>query len=59
MSDDITPYRVDIPEADLDGFSAKPAQPGWGTRRIADAWGQLMARLGYPPSGRSASQARP
>ena len=29
------------------GFSDKPAQPGWGVRRIADAWSQLMARLGY------------
>ncbi len=29
------------------GFSDKPAQPGWGVQRIADAWSQLMARLGY------------
>ena len=25
--------------------------PGWGTQRIADAWDQLMARLGYPRYG--------
>jgi pimeloyl-ACP methyl ester carboxylesterase len=29
------------------GFSDKPAQPGWGVERIAGAWIQLMARLGY------------
>jgi epoxide hydrolase len=29
------------------GFSDKPAQPGWGVQRIADAWSLLMARLGY------------
>jgi pimeloyl-ACP methyl ester carboxylesterase len=29
------------------GFSAKPAQEGWGTDRIARAWGELMSRLGY------------
>jgi pimeloyl-ACP methyl ester carboxylesterase len=29
------------------GFSAKPARTGWSTTRTADAWDQLMARLGY------------
>jgi pimeloyl-ACP methyl ester carboxylesterase len=29
------------------GFSDKPAEPGWGVERIAGAWAQLMARLGY------------
>jgi epoxide hydrolase len=29
------------------GFSDKPAYPGWGVQRIADAWSVLMARLGY------------
>ena len=33
------------------GFSGKPARPGWGTQRIADAWDQLMARLGYARYG--------
>jgi pimeloyl-ACP methyl ester carboxylesterase len=33
------------------GFSGKPAQPGWGVERIADAWDQLMGRLGYPRYG--------
>ena len=29
------------------GFSAKPSAPGWGVERIARAWAELMARLGY------------
>ena len=29
------------------GFSGKPRQPGWGTEHTADAWDQLMTRLGY------------
>ena len=29
------------------GFSDKPARPGWGVERIANAWTRLMARLGY------------
>jgi pimeloyl-ACP methyl ester carboxylesterase len=33
------------------GFSDKPTQPGWGTRRIAAAWARLMARLGYSRYG--------
>ena len=29
------------------GFSDKPEAPGWRVERIADAWAELMARLGY------------
>ncbi len=29
------------------GFSGKPAAAGWGVDRIALAWSELMARLGY------------
>jgi pimeloyl-ACP methyl ester carboxylesterase len=29
------------------GWSAKPTSPGWGVERIAAAWAELMARLGY------------
>ena len=29
------------------GFSDTPATPGWGVERIATAWAELMARLGY------------
>src|SRR5215471_7747928 len=33
------------------GFSDKPSAPGWGVRRIAGAWAELMARLGYDRYG--------
>jgi epoxide hydrolase len=33
------------------GFSEKPAGVGWGVDRIAGAWAQLMARLGYDRYG--------
>jgi epoxide hydrolase len=33
------------------GFSGKPAVPGWDVHRIASAWAQLMARLGYSRYG--------
>ena len=29
------------------GFSGKPTAPGWNIERIGQAWGELMARLGY------------
>ena len=52
------------------GFSAEPAELGWNAGRVAQAWGRLMARLGYtrpscspprfaPRSGHSASSQRP
>ncbi len=33
------------------GFSGKPAGSGWNVQRIAAAWAQLMARLGYSRYG--------
>ena len=33
------------------GFSGKPEVTGWGIDRIADAWAELMSRLGYPRFG--------
>ncbi len=33
------------------GFSGKPDSPGWGIEHIADAWDQLMTRLGYARFG--------
>lgn len=33
------------------GFSARPAQRGWGVERIARAWATLMARLGHDRYG--------
>ncbi len=29
------------------GFSGQPTQPGWGIEKIAEAWDELMLRLGY------------
>ncbi len=44
-------FHVVCPSLPGYGFSGKPARPGWGTQRIADAWDRLMARLGYPRYG--------
>jgi epoxide hydrolase len=33
------------------GYSEKPNRTGWGVERIAGAWTQLMARLGYDRYG--------
>jgi pimeloyl-ACP methyl ester carboxylesterase len=44
-------FHVVCPTLPGFGFSGKPAEPGWGPRRIAGAWDQLMARLGYPRYG--------
>jgi pimeloyl-ACP methyl ester carboxylesterase len=44
-------FHVVCPTLPGFGFSAKPARPGWGTQRIADAWDQLMSRLGYSRYG--------
>jgi epoxide hydrolase len=40
-------FHVVCPSLPGYGFSDKPAEPGWGVERIAAAWAQLMARLGY------------
>jgi epoxide hydrolase len=44
-------FHVVCPTLPGFGFSGKPARTGWGSERIADAWDQLMARLGYPRYG--------
>ncbi len=40
-------FHVVAPSLPGYGFSGVPAEPGWGAERIADAWVELMARLGY------------
>jgi pimeloyl-ACP methyl ester carboxylesterase len=40
-------FHVVIPSMPGYGFSGKPASTGWGPERIAGAWAELMARLGY------------
>lgn len=44
-------FHVVCPTLPGFGFSDKAARPGWGTQRIANAWDQLMARLGYSHYG--------
>jgi epoxide hydrolase len=44
-------FHVVCPSLPGYGFSDKPEQPGWGVERIAAAWAELMARLGYERYG--------
>jgi pimeloyl-ACP methyl ester carboxylesterase len=41
-------FDVVIPSLPGYGFSARPAETGWGSERIGRAWDVLMKRLGYP-----------
>lgn len=45
--DPVLAFDVVCPSLPGYGFSAKPVTPGWGIRRIAAAWAELMGRLGY------------
>ncbi len=40
-------FHVVAPSLPGFGFSGKPVGTGWGVEKIARAWGELMARLGY------------
>ena len=40
-------FHLVLPTLPGYGFSDKPSAPGWGVDRIARAWSELMARLGY------------
>ncbi|WP_303758669.1 epoxide hydrolase family protein [Sphingobium yanoikuyae] len=40
-------FHLIIPSLPGYGFSDKPAETGWGVERIAQAWAELMQRLGY------------
>jgi pimeloyl-ACP methyl ester carboxylesterase len=40
-------FHVVAPSLPGFGFSNKPTGPGWNSGRIADAWIELMMRLGY------------
>jgi len=44
-------FHLVIPSLPGDGWSGKPTTTGWGIGRIADAWAELMSRLGYPVFG--------
>jgi epoxide hydrolase len=41
-------FHVVVPSLPGYGFSGKPGRAGWGVGRTADAWVELMRRLGYP-----------
>ncbi|GIJ43962.1 hydrolase [Virgisporangium aliadipatigenens] len=48
-------FDVVIPSLPGYGFSARPTAPGWGIERIATAWAELMAGLGYSRYGAAGS----
>jgi epoxide hydrolase len=48
-------FHVVCPSLPGYGFSDKPQRPGWGVERIAAAWTELMARLGYQRYGAQGS----
>ncbi|MEC9284382.1 MAG: epoxide hydrolase, partial [Pseudomonadota bacterium] len=40
-------FHLVVPTLPGFGFSGKPTSTGWGVDKVADAWSQLMRRLGY------------
>jgi pimeloyl-ACP methyl ester carboxylesterase len=44
-------FDVVVPSLPGYGWSGKPEAPGWGPARTADAWAELMRRLGYERFG--------
>jgi pimeloyl-ACP methyl ester carboxylesterase len=40
-------FDLVVPSIPGYGFSAEPAETGWGVGRVAQAWAELMRRLGY------------
>jgi len=44
-------FHVVCPSLPGYGFSGKPTRAGWSVERVADAWAQLMAGLGYDRYG--------
>ena len=44
-------FHVVLPSLPGYGWSDKPTSSGWSVERVADAWAQLMARLGYDRYG--------
>jgi epoxide hydrolase len=48
-------FHVVCPSLPGFGFSDKPSRTGWGIERVADAWAELMARLGYGRYGAQGS----
>lgn len=44
---EVPAFHVVAPSLPGFGFGGKPAAPGWNVDRTADAWVELMGRLGY------------
>jgi len=44
-------FTVVAPSLPGFGWSGKPTGPGWGLARVADAWADLMSRLGHERFG--------
>src|SRR3954454_8873975 len=40
-------FHLVLPPIPGYGFSGEPKELGWGPARVAQAWGELMPRLGY------------
>ena len=40
-------FHLVLPSIAGYGFSGQPTEIGWSSARVAQAWGELMARLGY------------
>jgi pimeloyl-ACP methyl ester carboxylesterase len=41
-------FHLVLPSLPGYGFSGEPTEPGWDVGRVAQAWAELMRRLGYP-----------
>src|SRR5918993_1026488 len=41
------PFHLVLPSLPGYGFSGEPTELGWGVGRVAQAWAELMRRLGY------------
>jgi len=50
-------FDLVIPSVPGIGFSGPTREPGWDTRRVARAWAELMARLGYERYGAHGNDA--
>jgi epoxide hydrolase len=50
-------FHLVIPSLPGFGFSGPPAEAGWGTRRTARAWAELMRRLEYSRYGAHGNDA--
>ncbi|MER6808992.1 epoxide hydrolase family protein [Spirillospora sp. NPDC000708] len=55
--DPSTAFHVVIPSLPGFGFSGHTAEKGWGAARTADAWHELMRRLGYDRYGAHGNDA--